>query len=313
MGVVGALRTLWRLRLVVLVIAVVAAALGGMVAYRFSPPSTLESRRYHISVGTATALVDSPSSQIVDLGGQDTLGIDIGSLAGRATLLASLMTTSPLKEEIAQKSGANPEKLIAISPALAAPAPGTKSAAPDTSNPESLVLKATVPTLESGQVPMIVVTTQAPEPEQAAKLANAAMQVLEKHLQSVAASDNVPADRRVTVRQLGTAGATVETRGPGKLMAVIATIFLFGFGCGAVLLLVALAGGWRAATELERNPAPRGPAEPQVNGHANHPVPAPTPARPRPGVPPKLAPRPTAARFDEPPGDASAPRNWASR
>src|SRR3954454_20798783 len=164
---------------------------------------------------------------------------------------------SPLKDEIAAKAGINPDQMIAISPAQASPAPGTQVTAPDTSNPNIRVLRATVPTLQNGQVPMISVQTQAPSADEAAKLANAAIEVLQKHLQSVAATDRVPAERQLVVRQLGPGRAVVSTRGPGKKMAAIAVIPIFGAGCGTILLLVALIGGWKEASELERNPRPR--------------------------------------------------------
>ena len=105
MGLVGPLRTLWRFRIAVVVIGVLAIAMGIFVAYSFSPPTSLESRQYHVAAGTATALVDSPSSQVVDLGGEEDVGADIASLSARATLLASLMTSSPMKEEIAAQRG----------------------------------------------------------------------------------------------------------------------------------------------------------------------------------------------------------------
>ena len=133
MGLVGPLRTLWRMRIVVVVIAVFAVAMGIFVAYSYSPPTSLMSRQYQVAAGTAMALVDSPSSQVVDLGGEEEVGVDISSLSSRATLLASLMTSSPMKEEIAASAGIPPNRLIAISPAVADPVPGTPSAMPDTS------------------------------------------------------------------------------------------------------------------------------------------------------------------------------------
>jgi capsular polysaccharide biosynthesis protein len=297
MGVVGALRTLWRRRIIVAAIGVFAVFIGLYVAYSFSPPTSLKSRQYHVANGSASALIDSPKSQVVDLGSADALGVDVSSLDSRATLLASLMTSSPLKEEIAAKAGINPTELIAISPAMLDPAPGTPVVLPDTSNPNSKVLRATIPTLSSGQVPMIQVSTQAPEPGQAARLANAAFAVLQKHLQDVAATDGVPAGRRVTVRQLGPATASESTRGPGKKMAVVFMVLIGALGCGAILLLEALVGGWRAARELERDPLP--PPSPVIelplNGHeANGHAPVHAPKVPRPPAVPAKA------------------RNWAS-
>jgi hypothetical protein len=135
-------------------------------------------------------------------------------------------------------------------------------------DPGAFVLRATVPTLESGQVPMLSVQTQAPEPAQASKLANAAIEVLQKHVEDVAANDGVPADRRVVIRQLGPAAAAIQVRGSGTMLAVGAAIGVFVLGCGAILLLVALSRAWRAASEYEQMQAAV-TFESLVNGNGN--------------------------------------------
>ena len=195
------------------------------------------SRQYHVAAGSATALVDSPSSQVVDLGGEEEVGADISSLSARATLLASLMTSSPMKEEIAASAGDPAEQLIAISPAVADPVPGTPSAMPDTSGRGIYVLKATIPTLESGQVPIISVSTQAPEPEQATRLADAAFKVLNKHLDSAAVTDKVPdapAHHRPSARPGPRRGPDARSR-QGRWRRSSRSS-CSAFGCAAILL-----------------------------------------------------------------------------
>ena len=163
MELVGMLRVLWRHRLLVVVAALIAVLVGLGVAYRIGFPAKLESRRYDVGLGTVTALVDTPSSQIVDLGGKT--GADIGTLAARAQLLASLMTSSPIKDEIASRAGVAPDKLIALSAAGALPgAPPSGGASISQSSPKANILTARIPNLESGDVPIIAVTTQAPVP-----------------------------------------------------------------------------------------------------------------------------------------------------
>jgi hypothetical protein len=250
MGVIGALRTLWRMRIAVIAVGVIAIAIGAALA--------LKSKQYHVALGTATALVDSPSSQVVDLGGVEFSAVNISSLSGRANLLSSVMTQSPIKDEIAAAAGLAPTQLIAVSPAVvtsgaaAGSSSGPAAAPVKITDPRAIILRASVPTLESGQVPMISVQTQAPEPAQAAKLANAAITVLQKHVEDVASNDGVPADRRVVIRQLGPATADIQTRGSGKMLAAAATIGVFLLGCGVILLLVAMARAWRAASEYEQ-------------------------------------------------------------
>jgi hypothetical protein len=259
MELVTSLRTLWRFRLALIVLALLAVAVGLAMAYRFEAPATLKSRQYQVAIASAQALVDTPSSQIADLGGGvDAPAADIATLSARASLLANLMTNSPMKEEIASRAGVSPEELVAVPPPSAEPgvAPATGGSPGTTvslTDPRANILKATIPELQSGQIPIISVQTQAPDAAAAVRLANEAIAVLQSHLSTVANNDKVPSQRRVIVRQLGGAQASVESRGPSKKLAVIAAFFVFALGCGSILAVVALVGGWRQASELERS------------------------------------------------------------
>jgi hypothetical protein len=243
MEFVALLRNLWRLRAVVAVVAIFAIFVGYSMAYRVP---TLESKQYTVGVATATALVDTPSSQVVDLGVEQ--GVDVGGLSSRATLLASVMTSSPVKDKIAARAGIDPEKLIAVGPSQESPGGASPAA---TSDPKANVLKASVPTLEAGTIPIIVVETQSPDAKSAARLADGAITELKEHVQSLAVTDNVSDARRLVVRDLSPAHATTATQGPGKASAVIATIFVFLFGCGAVLGLVWLINAWRTFSGVD--------------------------------------------------------------
>lgn len=259
MGMIAPLRRLWRLRSLVAVAGVVALLVGLSVAYRIHPPFSLQSRQYHVGIASAQALVDTPSSQIVDLGGGATATADIATLSARASLLASLMATSPMKDEIARSVGVAPNRLIAVPPASAVPGATTTPTAPVGStvslkDPRANILKTSIPELQSGQIPIIAIDTQAPDPRTAARLADEAIVVLQRHLASVAGLDNVPLRHRVVIRELGPAQASAQSRGPGKKLAIIAFLFVFVAGCGAILGLMALIGGWRQADELEREP-----------------------------------------------------------
>jgi hypothetical protein len=250
MELVGMLRVLWRHRLLVVVAALIAVLVGLGVAYRIGFPAKLESRQYHVGLGTVTALVDTPSSQVVDLGGKT--GADIATLAARAQLLASLMTSSPIKDEIASRAGVAPDKLIAQSAAGDVPgAAPSDGASVSMGDPKANILNARIPNLESGDVPIIAVNTQAPDAAVAARLANESIAVLKEHLQTVAGIDKVPDARRVVVTQLGRARASEEARGPSQLMALGAGLFVFILGCLAILGIVALVSGWRRAAQLE--------------------------------------------------------------
>lgn len=121
-------------------------------------------------------------------------------------------------------------------------------------DPKANVLRAKVPTLESGEVPIITVDTQASDAAVAARLADESITVLKAHLATVAGSDKVPDARRLVVTELGPARSTVESRGPERMMAIAAALFVFTLGCAAIVGISALISGWRTAAALEDIP-----------------------------------------------------------
>ncbi|MDA0166594.1 hypothetical protein OM076_40400 [Solirubrobacter ginsenosidimutans] len=230
-----------------------------LISYRVGLPTKFESRSHTVGLATATALIDTPSSQVVDLGGET--GNDPSSLASRASLLASLMTTSPLREEIAKQAGISPTTLIASSidpaggAAAAAAAPAVSGAVVTAKDPRANILKVSIPNIQSSQVPIIVVNTQAPDAAGAAKLANEAIVVLKAHVTALAASQQVPGARRIVVTQLGPAQAESARRGPSPLISAIIFVFVFLIGCAVILTVLWLRGAWETAAEDEQMPA----------------------------------------------------------
>src|SRR4051812_43174100 len=118
MDIVTILRDLWRRRLLVVGVYLVALLAGTAVVYKISFPPKLESRKYDVGVATARILVDTPSSQVVEVApkGSDSLGV-------RANLLASLMVDGNVKSAIAHRAGLDPSKLVGVSDAAEEPAP----------------------------------------------------------------------------------------------------------------------------------------------------------------------------------------------
>jgi hypothetical protein len=257
MQLVAILRELWCARLLVLAVGLLALVVGLSTGYRIGFPPGLDSRQYQVGVASATALVDTPSSQIVDLGGET--GTDVATLSARASLLASLVTSSPLKDKIARRAGVDPDQLIASPPATvgpaASPAPHVSGASISASHPRAHVLRTDVPALESGAMPLITVDTQAPDAGRAARLADEAVAVLEAHVESVAGLDRVPDARRLVLTQLGPARAATVSRGPRALYGLLAAIGVFGLGCGAILGVSRLSAAWRRTSENESLPS----------------------------------------------------------
>ena len=286
MGAVAVLRELWRRRLFVAAGAVLAVVAGLFVAYKISLPFSLQSRSYEVGIASTTALVDTPASQVVDLG--DSSDGSAAALPGRAALLASLLSTSPLKDEVAKTAGVDPRRLLAGP----APAAGGSGAAMPTgstvsySDPQANIL--TVTPMEA--LPMLSVETQAPDAVTAAKLSNGAIAVLQSHLDTLTRTDAVPNARRLVVKQLGAARVAVEKRGPSHVLAVITAMFIFGLSCACIIGVSWLVRSWRQAAMLESMPQEEWPVVPDWHVNAAEqrapadgvsrlrPVPAPAPA-----------------------------------
>jgi hypothetical protein len=241
MDTVTILRRLWRFRLLVVLSASLAIVLGCLVVYRYSPPLSLESRKYEVGVATARILVDTPASQVVDVApkGSDVLG-------GRATLLANLMVEGEIKTAIAKRAGLPIEKLVGVSDSGAITG-GPADAPPD---PRGYQIGTHVLTTSGGDsLPIIQVDAQGPDAMAAQHLANAAVEGLREYLDSKAAIDRVPDAQRLRVSGLGVAQSRLAVRGPRLAYVIAAAIFVFGFACAAILLISALVGALRAPAQ----------------------------------------------------------------
>jgi hypothetical protein len=246
------LRELWRYRISVCAAAFMAITVGWLVAFGASVPP--KSRSYKVGVATASVLVDTPRSQVVEVApeGSETLG-------ERANVLANLMVDGEIKDVIARRAGLAAKQLVATATAGGA-ASTTEPATPLNARSHALTTSAVVAS-DSADLPIIRVQTQAPDVSQAIKLANAAVTGLSSYLDAKAATETVPAARRLRVRALGVAQGHEAARGPGGMTAGAVIIFLFAAGCGAILALSALIRGWRAAVASEQEESADWPAE----------------------------------------------------
>lgn len=243
MDTVTILRELWRLRLVVFGVSVLALLAGTAVLYKISFPPKLESRQHEVGLATIRILVDTPSSQVVEVApkGSDSLGV-------RANIIASLMVDGVVKAAIAKRAGLPPEKLVGITEAATEPAPVGKP-----SGPRSFVLTTRVLTNAGGdQLPLIEMEAQAPDRAAAARLGAAAVAGLGDYLDSKAALQQVKHANRLQVTSFGAPQATTAARGPSKMIAIVAAMLVFVLGCAAALGFFAIAHAWRAASARER-------------------------------------------------------------
>lgn len=247
MDAVRILRQLWRQRLLVAVGIAMSLVVAILLLYEVTPglPPTFESRQYAAGVASAEVLVDSPKSQVADIGG-GKVRIDVTALAARARLLATLMVASPLKDQIARSAGIDPRTFVASAPSSdPSRRPPTLEQTP---GPRANALMV----FYNEAVPIIRADAQAADEQVAARISSAAVAVLGKYLTSVAALDKVPDARQLVIDPLGPARSATVVRGPGTLVAVMAFILGLGLWCTGIVLAAHLARGWREAAADEQ-------------------------------------------------------------
>ena len=245
-------QALWRRRLIVAVGLCVAFMAALLITYRLSSviPPQIESRHYQAGIASTELLVDSPRSQVVDLGGENEVGgdmlgtaTDLIGLSTRAHLIANLMANSPLKERIAGAAGIAQQRLVVTEPSGDGPDP-TALPAPKTTVRDDR--RTTVMDLSVNEtLPIISISVRAPDAATARRAASAAASELRTHLATLAAAGSVPGARQLTVSQVGPASSETIVKGPRRLFSIVAFLLLASLWCIVVLLSGRIAKIWR--------------------------------------------------------------------
>lgn len=246
---------LWRARRYVGVAALAAIAVALTMSYRVGFPPTLESRSHTVGTASVLALVDTPRSQVVNLS-PSTRGA-ISMLSARAQLLATLMVTSPIREDIARGAGIEPAELVAMRPSTLVdrrrrvPPPQLSSVSGD--DPDAHILHVAVNPLPEGEHPIIAVETRAPDAAAARRIAGQAIESLKAHLDDEARAGGVPANRRVVIREFSPPEATTVRVEPSKLFVLAAALIVFALGCAAAVLASRLRPRVRGARHFDNS------------------------------------------------------------
>jgi hypothetical protein len=210
-----------------------------------------QSRKYEVGTASARLFVDTPKSQVVEVSprGSEALG-------ARASLLSAFMTEGDVKAAIARRAGLRPRDLL--TPAESDP--DVAPAGAEGRHPSEVYLLSThLVTNPSGEpLPIIEIEAQAPDAARARQLATSAVTGLRAYLDSKAASEQVSDARRLRVMGLGVPQVRTDIRGPGRVVAIAATLFVFLAGCAGIIAFVALARGWREADEEQQIDVPGG-------------------------------------------------------
>jgi hypothetical protein len=245
---VAILRMLWLRRSFVGLTLLIALSVGVVVAYRVTvSPLKLESRQYTVGIAAARVLIDTPQSKVVDLG---AAGADYSALGGRASLLANLMASGPVKTAIARRVGVSPDTFAAIPPAPTGAAASRPAPTPADGGDDAKALILTIQT--ETDVPIISFQSQAPDAAGAARLANGAVDGLRDYLGSVAAAQKVPQARQLVVTQLGRARSGTVVRGRSRIFAVLGALVVFALMCTVAVVLPGIARRWGAIAADEQ-------------------------------------------------------------
>ena len=274
MGPFLTLREMWqeayrRRRLIVVVLGLAILA-GLLVAFR--PGFPPQSRQYEVWQASADILVDTSDSQVVDARGSDFL-----TLATRTSLLGNLIATDPLKTGIATAAGVQADRLVVVPPANTVtvaggvpldPTPVTTAASREIPDADATVLGVST----DATLPILRVTAQAPDASIANRLVTGTIAQLKRYLNSVAAREQIPAARKLVVRQLAVPTPAPETRGTPRLAGLAVAILVALLGCAAVAGAPMFVRRWKQAGEAAIQPAPteREPESPLPFDRAAH-------------------------------------------
>jgi hypothetical protein len=236
------LRRLWDRRLLTAAALLVGVVAAGLILYKPSFPP--KSKSYTVGVATSTILVNTPKSEVTTIAPRGS-----ASLMQPTSVMASLMVDGTGKALIAKAAGIPNSKLIGVNEALTAPESAANLTPPSqTVARGDYQLSTEVYDDNQGNVlPLIGVTAEAPTVAGATKLAAAAATGFGQYLSQQATSEGVPANDQLTVSSVGVSTATIETRGPSKILAILAFVLLSGIGCVLIVAGPALRRAWRAA------------------------------------------------------------------
>ena len=164
-------------------------------------------------------------------------------LPSRAILLANLLASKPFRDETAKRAGVPAGRLIAradtpTDSGVKIQNPPSTGATVTPDDPRANVLTARTDV----SLPLITVNVRAPTPAGAARLADSALAVLETQLTELADSQNVPSNRRLLVKRLGTAQAGEAQQGRSPLLGLLVALGAFLIAVCAIIAVAGLSG-----------------------------------------------------------------------
>jgi hypothetical protein len=243
------LRELSRRRRMLAVGLLVAAFAAILSAYRLDGLG-LKPRSLQYSSATTQVFVDTPSSVL------GNLTQALPPLQSRATVYANFMASPSVLQLIGDKAGIPGDQIYAAGPID--PLVPRIVQEPTAVQRNIEITGETAPYRlnfnNDPNLPQIGIYAQAPTTTQAVKLAESSVKALQQYLAGLQSSENIPAQSRAVIRQLGSANGHVVNSGVGKALAIMAFLGVFLLWCVGMLIGSRFRETWRASANLEEAP-----------------------------------------------------------
>jgi hypothetical protein len=252
------LKELWRRKLLVVLVTVLAAVISMAAVFNlsFSPPS-LEKRDHSEAKGSVEILIDSNRSPLADVAGK------LEPLTARAGVFARYIAGGNVVRKISEQTGI-PYKEIEV----AGPAPLPGEAIGVTAPPEQLKPYG-IAIVQRDELPIINVETRAPTVDEARALAAATPGAVRGIVTQIQAEQEIPIGKQVTFRTLGPAQANVATEALGAKIALVLFIVLEIVGLLLILGIPRMVKAWRAA-DADAGADPQPPQLEAIPGNTDH-------------------------------------------
>jgi hypothetical protein len=230
---ISILKELWKRKLLVVLAVVIAIAAAVIAVYQVSlNPPGLSKRSTPAATGSSEVLIDSARSPIA---GSKR---NVEALSTRAAVFARLMASGDIVKEIAKEVGVLPWEIQVTGPMpFPGEAPGISAAG------ETLPYGLTY--TQIGELPIISISSRAPNAAAARALAAAAPRSLGRMVAQVQKRQKTPATERVEIRNLGPAQVSASDSGPGNKIAIAVFFGVLLVGIGLILGIPRLITAWR--------------------------------------------------------------------
>jgi hypothetical protein len=174
-------------------------------------------------------------------------------MTNRAVLIGNVMASEPVREYIGRRAKIPAAQLQVASPVTPDfPRPlatsGKKSPSDILKSPNAYRLSIQA----NPTVPMLDIYAEAPTPELAEQLANGAVDGMQDYLNDLAVAQQVPAERRARLEQLGRAKGGVVNPGVRMKLGALSFFIVLAASSASVLAISRLRQGWN----LESGPRP---------------------------------------------------------